>query len=153
MRIKPPLRFIDDLDEPDFPNPVVFRVLARDVRGAVGAFVAATGVGLLALGGWGALVLKILAAGPAVGRAAVAVIVLLVLAGAALAAARHLRLRSSCSDPACEGAPGPDDALCPCCGAEIVGTVSRARDRFAAEDWYRIRLVRSDRAGCPRVLH
>lgn len=153
MRIKPPLRLSDDLDEPDFRNPVVFRVLARDVRGAAVAFVAAAGVGLLALGLWGALVLRILAAGPAVGRAAVGGVVLLALAGATLAAVRHLRLRASCSDPACEGAPGPDDALCPCCGAEIVGTVSRARDGFAAEEWYRIRLVRSDGAGGPRVLH
>lgn len=153
MRIKPPLRLHHDLDEPDFPNPVVFRILARDVRGAVVAFVAAAGVGLLALGGWGALLLRILRAGPAVAHTALALVVLLVLAGATLAAARHLRLRSSCSDPVCEGAPGPDDALCPCCGAEIVGTVSRAGDRLAAEEWYRVRLVRSRGGGGPRILH
>jgi hypothetical protein len=153
MRIKPPRRLIDDLDEPDFPNPVVFRVLARDARGAVVTFVAAAGVGLLALGGWGALAARLLGASPAVARAAFALVGVLVLAGATLAAARHLRLRSSCSDPACDGAPGPDDALCPCCGAEIVGTVSRARDRLAAEEWYRVRLVRSRAAARRRVLH
>lgn len=157
MRTKQPLPPIDDLAEPDLPGPVVFRVLARDVRGAVVTFVALIGIGLLTLGFWGWFLLSVLAPGAALARSALAGIAGLagvVLVGAALAAARHLRLRSSCSDPACEGAPGPHDAECPCCGAEIVATVSRPTDWTPGEDWYGIRLVPPERRpGRGRVLH
>lgn len=148
------LRLIDDLEEPDFVNPVVFRVLARDVRGAIAAFVAFSVTGLLAAAFWGAVALSAFAPRPELARRAPAALAALVLIGSALAAARHLRLRSSCSDPACEGAPGPHDLLCPSCGAEIVGTVSRATDRLAARGWYGVRLVRPELGpGGRRVLH
>lgn len=154
MGTKQLLQRFDERADPAPPNPVVFRVLARDVRGAGVTFVAFSAIGLLALGFWGSFLVRILAPGAALARAASAALAGVVLLGAAFAAARHLRLRSSCSDPACEGAPGPHDAECPCCGAEIVATVSRKADRSAADGWYGIRLVRPERRpGGGRVLH
>ena len=123
-----------DPEEPEFPEPIVFRVARREPQKAVLAFGVVSMVAVFVAMVPTALTLDVLHVGqPGRQRAMEAMLGACALAGVA-GGLRALRPRVSCSDPACPGVPGPRDEACPGCGQRIAGTIAHPDDRLAAEE-------------------
>jgi hypothetical protein len=112
----------------------VFRVRRLEVGKAFGALVVGSVTAFFALAFAGAVGAKALGfTGPPFAR----LLGWIAAVSAALgvgAASRHLRVRTSCSDPACSGAPGLRDASCPACHGQIAGTIRHRDERLDAEE-------------------
>jgi hypothetical protein len=121
-------------EPPDNSGQRVFRVRRLEVGKAFGALVVGSVTAFFALAFAGAVGAKALGfTGPPFAR----LLGWIAAVSAALgvgAASRHLRVRTSCSDPACSGAPGLRDASCPACHGQIAGTIRHRDERLDAEE-------------------